>query len=337
MIKKKIKTLFGNQAKPSPRALKKDNFLFVHIPKTAGTSFRDALEYDYNVVSDYGIDSLKTTSELKEKIYVEHNMYSLKKMLERNQTCWLCGHVPLQRYIDFVPVLNIVSFVRSPLKQLLSHYNHFVSYNDFKGDLNDFLKMSGVLNVQHRALSFLPLGLLGCVGITEEYDDSLRIINHNMKTAILPAELNVNRSKTLDELDLNEELKSLVLSKIDLDVQLYNEAYFVHKQSLEQLEQKKQQVRAYAYVNVSNVLHGCAYFVEKQDAVTLIVYVNNKEIKQITANEYFSLYTKANFPRDRYIGFRLLLSDDITMNDEIDLYVKDTGQKINYKPLNVTS
>ena len=121
-----------------------------------------------------------------------------------------------------------------------------------------------------------------------------------------------------------------------MDVQLYNEAYFIHKQSLEQLVQKNPLVRAHAYVNANNILHGCAYYVAKQDAVNLIVCVNNIEIKQITAHEYYSLYTKANLPRDRYIGFRYLLPDYISIGDEIDLYVKDTLQKINYQPLKVS-
>ena len=36
---------------------KSNNFFFIHIPKTADTSFRKSLEEKYSVMADYGAES----------------------------------------------------------------------------------------------------------------------------------------------------------------------------------------------------------------------------------------------------------------------------------------
>ena len=46
---------------------KKQHLLFVHIPKTAGTSFRLAAQQFYgenNVFFDYGLESVETSKEI---------------------------------------------------------------------------------------------------------------------------------------------------------------------------------------------------------------------------------------------------------------------------------
>jgi hypothetical protein len=335
MIKATIKALFGKANSFDKAVHERDNFFFVHIPKTAGTSFRKALADKYNVICDYGISSINTSAVVKENIYLQQDPYALSEILKESQSNWLCGHVPLQKYVNFVPALKTVSFVRSPLSRVLSHYNHSVSQHNFKGGLADFIKKPGVLNVQHRLLSFLHVGLVGCIGITEKYEDSLLMINQQMNTDLELKKENVNATKYLKEQDVDEQLKELILRKNHLDVKLYEEACFIHKQRLQQLKAKMPIVSAYADVNANNVVHGCAYYTDSADMVVLSVYINDKEVKQIEAKEFYRLHSYANFPRERYVGFRFPLSKDITANDSIDLFVQKTGQKINYQTLKI--
>ena len=49
MIKAKIKTLLGKLVTTGKIGSRQANCLFVHIPKTAGTSFRCGVEDKYNV------------------------------------------------------------------------------------------------------------------------------------------------------------------------------------------------------------------------------------------------------------------------------------------------
>jgi hypothetical protein len=335
MIKTKIKILLSKLSPTSKDASRLGNCLFVHIPKTAGTSFRSGVEDKCHVINDYGINSERTSEKLKEEIYVQRNPFALKVILHNEPSHWIFGHVPLQKYIDFVPVLNTVSFVRSPLEQVVSHYNHFVSHYDFKGEIDDFIKKAGVLNVQHRLLAFLPAGLIGCLGITEEYEDSLFMLNHHLQTDFSLKTANVNAAKSISADNIDISLQKLILSKNQLDVALYTEARFLFNQRLQQLKEKKPWVYACVNVNGNNVVHGCAYFADKDDAVTLIVHLNNKEFKQKKAQEFYKEYTKANFPRQRYIGFRFDLPKYVSDKDSIDVYVEETGQKINYQPLKI--
>jgi hypothetical protein len=335
MIKIKIKALLSKLNTTSKAVSGRGNCLFVHIPKTAGTSFRSGVEDKYNVISDYGINSERTSKKLKEEIYAQLNPYALKTILHNKTSYWLFGHVPLQKYIDFVPVQNTVSFVRSPLKQVVSHYNHFVSHYDFQGNLEDFIKKAGVLNVQHRLLAFLPAGLIGCLGITEEYEDSLLMLNHHLQTKFSIKTINVNTAKHITVDDIDVSLQKLILSESYLDVKLYKEACFIFKQRLEQLKANQSWVYACVKINSNDVVHGCAYFADKDDTVILIFHVNNKEIKQTKAQEFYKEYTKANFPRQRYIGFRFDLPKHVSHKDSIDVYVEETGQKINYQPLTI--
>jgi hypothetical protein len=351
MLKKKIKKLLsrGAENKTSDIPVKNEttpvhvenkipvtsghDLFFIHIPKTAGTSFRVALEEHNEVIKDYGVKSAETSEILKESIYIKHDPYHLKYSLKNSPSQWLCGHVPLQKYIDFVPVVNTVAFVRAPLKQVISHYNHFVSYYDFKGDLASFINKPGILNIQHQLLAFLPLGLIGCVGITESFNDSLMLINDHLQTDVTARKANVNETKKLSATEIDATLKEMILKKNHLDVKLYDEACFIHRQRLEQKQAGKPWVYAYANINVNNVLHGCAYFADNENAVELSIHKNGQEIKQIKAEGFYGAHAKANFPRERYIAYHFPLAKDVTATDVFDVYVKETGQKINYRPL----
>lgn len=313
-----------------------DHFFFVHIPKTAGTSFRNTLEARCVVINDYGVSSGQTNKAVKHNIYIQNDPHGLLSHLKNRPSGWICGHVSLEKYINFVPVVHSITFVRSPLGQFVSHCNHSIAKHEFKGDLEGFLSKRGTSNLQSRLLSYLPLGLIGHVGITEHYDDSLKIISNQLGIKLTSVNANVNNAKAFNENEIEHDLASKILDKNEHDVNLYNEACFIHQQRLNFLNADKPWVYAYASIDKHNVITGCAYYAEGDNPVVLALFINDVEIKQFTAQDFFRGYPKANFPRDRYIAFNLSLTEllePLAGDDSFDIYVQSTGQKINYNPL----
>jgi len=345
MIKRKIKALtklISNTISYvfftylSRSRMNDDHFFFVHIPKTAGTSFRNTLKARYGVINDYGLTSRQTNKAVKDNIYIKNDPYGLLSHLRSKPSGWICGHVSLEKYINFVPVTHSVAFVRAPLGQFISHCNHSISKHEFEGDLEGFLSKRGTSNLQSRLLSYLPLGLIGHVAITEHYDDSLAIISNHLGIKLKTENANVNNAKTFNEDNIKHELASTILEKNKHDVSLYDEACFIHHQRLSFLKADKPWVYAYATIDKRNVITGCAYFAESDSPVELSLFRNDIEITQFTAQDFFRGYPKANFPRDRYIAFHFSLTEltePLESDDSFVVCVQSTGQKINYKPL----
>ena len=84
----------------------------VHLPKTAGSSFRKVLQQVYTkegvFVDEYPNHSLKTTREIWEnqnrKIKVIH------------------GHFPLNKYARSFTNARKIIWLRNPVKRLISHF-----------------------------------------------------------------------------------------------------------------------------------------------------------------------------------------------------------------------
>jgi hypothetical protein len=175
MIKKTIKRLLA--LKPKKHSKECRSLVFVHIPKTAGSSFREALERSFYVYKDYRSNSAETSSVIKQYSYDNNDLFSLKKKTLNKRSVCIVGHIPILKYLGFVPIEHTVTFVRKPVEQLLSHYNHFVNEHGFTGDLAEFIQKPFNKNFQSKFIQGLPLGLVGHIGLTERYDESIEMIN----------------------------------------------------------------------------------------------------------------------------------------------------------------
>ncbi len=313
----------------------KGNFFFVHIPKTAGSSFRDTVEKNYKVFRDYGNDSNSTFGLIQKHIYEEKDFFVFKKSFLEEDEGWIAGHVSLAKYLDHIPVVNTVTFVRSPLEQVLSHYNHHVSQHNYEGDIEAFLDKPFTKNFQSKFLSYLPISLIGCVGVTERYDESLDLINSDLQTKFSAQAINVNKTKVYTDTCLEDRLHKYFIENNKNDIAMYEEALYLHELRLNFNSHKKVWTYATVKVTSNKVLVGCAYQRGSSEAIDIIVNINGNKHCEVAANKFYAAYPKANFPRDRYIGFNLPLPVELTSSDKIDVFVKSTGQKINFKPLNL--
>ncbi len=300
--------------------------LFVHIPKTAGTSFRTALEQVQKIEKDYGAKSKDTTPLIETHIYQAKDNFALSTH-HVSDAFSLSGHFALQKYSDLYDVRHIVTFVREPVAQVVSHFNHAVNLHGFTGSFADFYQRAPLINIQSKNLSALPLSLIGHVGVTERYDESLSLINHDLELGLKALQQNKRIEAHRDTTSLEEdEIQQLTaLNSNDLD--LYQQALELHEQRITLFNNEQRWAHIHAQINPNNVIHGCAYFTDSDEMVDLVIKVNGEIVGDLKASEFYGGFPKFRLPRARYIGFRLPIAKFLSQGIEcVEVVVKSSGQ-----------
>ena len=129
-----------------------------------------------------------------------------------------------------VSVRHIVTFLRDPVERVISHYNHSVSYQGFKENFSSFLNQPHSSNFQKKILNTLPLGLIGYIGLTDCYDESISLINGYYGLKLDAKNTNVNKSKTIEKETVSEELKKQISQQNKQDIECVEQARFLHRQ-----------------------------------------------------------------------------------------------------------
>ncbi|MDN2664380.1 glycosyltransferase [Psychromonas sp. 14N.309.X.WAT.B.A12] len=330
---KKLNRFSISQARDFSDVELNKNFFFIHIPKTAGTSFRKALEDKFTVLGDYGENTKHTASLIKQVIYQEKSPLALKKQMKSIQNTWISGHVGSIKYSDLVSVRHIVTFVREPVEQVISHFNHAVTHHGFKGTIEQFLKRPSASNFQRNNLKPIPISLIGYVGLTDRYDESLALINGYYCIDLDIKSVNVNRKKTIKKEGISASLKKQIIEQNKQDIECVKEVNFLHKQRIALTQENKQWVYSHFKVNPNNVLIGCAYYSHSEKPVEIEVMLNGEVIETIVADRFYDAFAKVNFPRERYIGIRRSLAKHCKKGDKVEVFAKETGQQLTFKPL----
>ena len=302
------------------------SFLFVHIPKTAGTSFRKSAEEQYRSIGDYGKDSIHTSEVVKEHCYKVEDFYVLKELFNKKNQIF-SGHFLSKKYLDFVNVRQIISFVREPLEQVISHYNHYVSHLGYKGKFDDFIKVPRHCNIQSRYLNSLPVSLYGFIGLTANYEESLDFINQSYGLEIKAKQDNIGQQTIQNKDDLTSKQRDVLEHYNSKDVILFNEVKTLFTKRVIFQNNGHPWVHAWGTINPKNSLIGCAYYEQNDNAVLLELFINNKFNKKLLADKFTGLYPKAKLPRARYIGFHVNLNNFKHVT-QVQLKVKETGQII---------
>lgn len=223
--------------------------IFLHIPKTAGTSLREVFTNNYppaKVALCYGRDEIE--GKLKQALADEKEM--------------IFGHIDfkqLERAGDFSEY-HLLTFLRHPVARTISHYLHFLNnqghgHRELKeGGFEAFLDSPYAQNWQCQVLAGLKReeealtqpGLLyekalanfeklHWVGITERYAESLISLKHFLKLAKLPQkEKNTTPSVPLKK-ELLKKFEKEILERNAEDLKLYQHAQARLDQQLEKV------------------------------------------------------------------------------------------------------
>ncbi|WP_160153830.1 sulfotransferase family 2 domain-containing protein [Microbulbifer sp. ALW1] len=208
-----------------PKVPESKPYFFIHIPKTGGTSFREALMMRVgaiNIVEDYRGHVDYRKSLVYEYIDQKNDFDGFFKRFSELRNPWLVGHTDLERYSKLFDSEQIITFVRHPVERIISSYRHKVRTKRLECSFEEFCHTNECQNYQFRKLSGRPLKDIGFVGVTERYQESIRYFNW-MTGLDLPVFASNQAPKSAD-FDIPGDLYAELCQLNSLDFQIYEEA-----------------------------------------------------------------------------------------------------------------
>ena len=309
---------------------------FVHIPKTAGTSFRVAAERQFSkkrVVFDYGEHSPVTSQSALDYLYVPEkpDMEGFLKYCRQQHVQLIAGHKPATRFLPSVRIGNVITFVREPLQRAFSGYLHFRRDGRFTGTFREYFSDPSQTNTLERMLGKVSLRAMGFVGLTEHYDESLRMINQRYGWRI--RKKRVNRSRFFDPgpEKISAEDRAAFRELNAADYALYREAdwWFGIRREL------AQRGEPFAHAQVDSVedgkIRGWAWWAEPAEEPPRIeICVNDAPASTAAADRELKRWTKAGAPGQGRVGFAAGI--DAHPGDRITCRIAQTGQPLIPEP-----
>lgn len=205
-----------------------ETYLFVHVPKTAGTSFRLAVEQAFSgrVAYDYGGHTPATSEVVREHVYRKPDLEALRAHLETNRIVLFGGHVTYRKYASLFAPHQVITLLREPIARIVSEYHHARRLNGFEGSLLEFAGQPRNRGLQSSVLSGLPLHQIGFVGITERYGEALAMLERRFRRALPELVRNVNPEHVAvaSSYELSDEERAQLLEWNAADVELYARA-----------------------------------------------------------------------------------------------------------------
>jgi hypothetical protein len=140
-----------------------DKYIFLHVPKTGGTSVRTALRK-------------------RAKLCVAEHYYGLKSSAQKADVIY--GHFKISTYANMFPHAKLITVVREPIEQIISNFLHYKRAQNTRFEpgigrlppgLNfvEFYRHPKMLNYQSQFFDTVDIEDFYVVGITERYNDFL--------------------------------------------------------------------------------------------------------------------------------------------------------------------
>ncbi len=293
-------------------SLRDNHILFVHIPKTAGTSFRKAAEKYFlkeNVYYDYGQNSVETSEIILNKIYKQEDMYALDNYFETKKQIFLSGHFHAAKYGTLFKTVNTIAFVRNPVEQVISHYNHHCRYLDYKESLETFVKDKRFKNIQSRILSGRPIELYGFIGLTEAYAKSIELINDYYDLNIEVLSENINEKKELTSKTINEEIRALIREENQEDILLYSKVENIFQERVKCYEENKQYIHVLIQEKTDKKIRGCAFYKTTDKAINVKIFSNSNLLDVVQTKSFRPGLLHYKLPRKGFVGFDYMLKN----------------------------
>jgi hypothetical protein len=202
----------------------------IHIPKTAGTSFRKSLEKNYkNLSYDYGHKILRDTNELISE-FDDFN----RNLIVNNYKSINCisGHILPIRYKKLYDLdWKFITWLREPSQRLYSHYLHLIrdsktnEIGKFLVDNNlsfeDFVFLPKVRNFYQRFFYNFVVEDYFFIGIVERYKEDLLKISDLLNMNFIEYTENQNSEKSNNIYDIEPNLLDKIKNYHSDDYNLY--------------------------------------------------------------------------------------------------------------------
>jgi len=310
----------------------------LHIPKTAGTSFRISAEHyfgPWNVLSDYGENSPATSEDILTAYYQKKDFELLRTKVTQKK--FLTGHFSLAKYRDLFPESPVVTFFRDPVKRVISEYVHFTTHYGFEGSLRDFYRKDQFRNRQSRVLSGAKPVDLDFYGLTENYEESLRKFNHRYSTNFPMATLNQGNYKKDSHRATDEEIDEIrLLNQDDLDMyQIAIEQFDIQDDSVRLALATAPRFSGYLGGVRDEKVIGWTVDRQSDKPARLRITVNGKRSYDNTADKFRADILRKGIHISGNCGFEIPLGDlgRISSGDKVSVSSLDGSYELPNSPL----
>ncbi len=215
---------------PSENPMKLDQYLFMHIPKTGGTSFRFILQeyFDENEFWPTGkrLRTLPNKEYPNEQAFVENHSDAFR------HKC-IVGHFRYAFIHQMWPNAKVLTIARNPLDRFLSNLGHFLSRNPELSLETAFdLHWKPILKVQSHYLGYnyskknwrevtKHINQLTFVGILEQFHLSIALCNQVLGWSLSNIEVQ-NQGFSISYGDLSSLQRQKLTSQLAPEIRLYN-------------------------------------------------------------------------------------------------------------------
>ncbi|MBT42258.1 MAG: hypothetical protein CMF12_07000 [Idiomarina sp.] len=302
------------------------SLLFVHIPKTAGTSFRTSLEEvlgPKKIIKDYADHSPVTSESIIEMVYKEKDLAKFYRFFPKTEHV-LSGHFWLNKYQRMFDAPQLTTFVRNPVDRVISEFHHFKRHQNYQGSLYAFLDKRRNQNLMSRFLAGIPWQAFGFMGVSERYNESLELFAAH--SGITLPELHKNVAPK-NYSNISEEDLSLIKQTNLTDIKLYQQIATDFEQRLDFTRSRKPYANAAWWRKPGKaMIEGFAFWPHSDEPVTLDLLVSNKRIATLTADSLSDVGYLANAPRYGLVGFEYKLP--VKEQKQLLVKVSSTGQRV---------
>jgi hypothetical protein len=204
----------------------------LHIPKTAGTSFRNTLKAVYGDDAVSRVDITRKFFKIEEKVFVDKRLPSTVKVIHGH--FWYPDVFAKFELAKSVPV---ITWLRNPVDRVISNYFYLKKimleriYVNGTGaelesrmirTLEEYAQYDKSRNRMSKFLNGSKLEDFFFIGIVENYKNDLARLSRLLNWEEYPV-LDQNRSSETKP-EVSEGIRKYIESKNELDMEIYNRA-----------------------------------------------------------------------------------------------------------------
>jgi hypothetical protein len=317
------------------RLIRRDLLFFMHIPKTAGTSFRYGAEQFFGkprVDYDYGGDSLVTSESVRKYFYDNlPDPWMYFETSGRQKTRMVCGHVHIGKFVPLAGISRTLTFVRDPCQRVASEYAHIVRNKNYEGSFRDFYTKPFMKNTMSRYFGTVDVEAVGFIGLSERYSECLAVINELYGLDIPLLEENCGRAEQADLHEISAEEEEELRRINQIDIALYQYCTELLDARLQMMRKDLPFAHARMTLDGAKAVRGWAWWGDGNDApVEVEIYLNGVIKDKVLATDFCQNLSYLRSPRRGYVGFNLPVK--LEDGDEVQCVVAKTSQVFPLKP-----
>ena len=278
------------------------------------------------VLRDYGSVSDATSDTVKSEVYESGDVKRIALAIEKQNAALVAGHFPINKYGGILGLRNTVTIFRDPVEQVISHYRHAVRDHGYKQDLMTFAQQGGIRNLQSRMLANVDPALIGVVGLTEAYKETLALVSHHWGLKLRPKKMNVSDRLGKPWYEVSDEEKQEIERLNTHDREIYKRACHVFGNTLHCFKQgiNSDPRGAITLADTTQGVRGWAFDMMSESTIEILVLINGIPQHRTTCGAFLPTIACWKVPRDGYVSFAFE-TNALKVGDSVEIRDSQSG------------